>query len=331
MVLNAVKTQKNKLLIFNVIQNKMTLLLDSSRKRAIFEVTKRLAMNQLPIEKRTQIISMLVEGTSIRAITRITGCSKNTIAKLLGDVGRACMKFHNEKVTGVSSQRIQADETWTFIGKKEKRASVEDKEKGLGDCWTWVALDADSKLAVSWFVGDRTLESARTFMQDVASRLVNRVQLTTDGHKAYLQAVNEAFTGEIDYAQLVKIYGTPCGEHENERKYSPAECTGAKKTNISGTPEHKHVSTSYVERSNLTMRMHMRRFTRLTNAFSKKLENHIYAVALHFVYYNFCRIHQTLRVTPAMEAGLTKDLMEISDIVKLVDKYDANQGVAAGL
>ncbi|HET6991978.1 MAG TPA: IS1 family transposase, partial [Bacteroidia bacterium] len=196
----------------------------------------------------------------------------------------------------------------------------EGMENEAGDIWTWTALDADSKLIVSWYVGDRSANSANIFMQEVAGRLSNRVQLTTDGHKPYLDAVEDAFNGKIDFATLIKIYGASEGS-SNEKRYSPAQCIGAEKKKVLGNPDPKHVSTSYVERQNLTMRMHMRRFTRLTNGFSKKIENHCYAIALHFVYYNFCKIHKTLRVTPAMEAGLTKDLMEISDIVKLVDKY----------
>lgn len=275
-------------------------------------------MNKLPIEKRTHIISLLVEGMSMRSVTRITGCSKNTVAKLLVDVGRVCIQFHNEKVVGVAAKRIQCDEIWSFVYSKEKNVP-EEMEGRAGDVWTWTGIDADSKLIVGWLVGDRSAETATVFMKDLAGRLSSRVQLTTDGYKSYLDAIDAAFTGEVDFAQLVKIYG---GDNQKERKYSPAQYVGAKKTPISGSPDQKHISTSFVERQNLTMRMHMRRFTRLTNAFSKKIENHNYAIALHFVYYNFCKIHKTLRVTPAMEAGLTKDLMEISHIVKLTDKYD---------
>lgn len=277
-------------------------------------------MNQLPLEKRTQIINLLVEGNSLRATARICDVSRNTVDKLLVEVGKACMQFHDEKVINVKSKRCQCDEIWSFCGAKEKNASDEMKEKGWGDVWTWTALDADSKLIVSWYVGDRTANSANIFMQEVAGRLSNRVQLTTDGHKPYLDAVEDAFNGQVDFATLIKIYGTSEGSG-SEKRYSPAECIGAEKKKILGNPDPKHVSTSYVERQNLTMRMHMRRFTRLTNGFSKKIENHCYAIALHFVYYNFCKIHKTLRTTPAMEAGLTKDLMEISDIVLLTDKY----------
>jgi len=273
-------------------------------------------MNQLPLEKRTQIVQLLVEGNSIRAITRITGCSKNTVTKLLVDIGKACEKFHDEKVKGVTAKRVQCDEIWSFVYAKKKNVPEGMHDKA-GDFWTWVGIDSDTKLAISFFVGNRDFESANIFIQDLAGRINNRVQLTTDGLKAYLEAVEDAFGGNIDFAQLHKIYATV--SREDSRKYSPAECTGAIKKQVSGNPDPKHVSTSHVERQNLTMRMHMRRFTRLTNGFSKKVENHCYAVALHFVYYNFCKIHTTLRVTPAMEAGLTNDIMEISDIVKLAD------------
>lgn len=276
-------------------------------------------MNRLPIEKQTQIINLLVEGNSLRATSRISGCSINTVSKLLVDVGRACALFHNETVKNVTSKRIQCDEIWSFVYSKEKNVP-EGMEDHAGDVWTWTAIDADSKLVVSWLTAGRDADSAYTFMCDVADRLANRVQLTSDGLKVYLDAVDAAFTGEVDYAQLVKMYGGVDGNN-NERRYSPAVCTGAKKSAVYGNPDSRHVSTSFVERQNLTMRMHMRRFTRLTNAFSKKVENHSYAIALHFVYYNFCKIHKTLRVTPAMEAGLTADVMEIADIVRLIDRY----------
>ena len=270
-------------------------------------------MNQLPIEKRTQIIKLLVEGNFLRSTSRITGTSINTVTKLLVDVGRACEKFHDKTVKNVRAKRVQCDEIWSFVYAKEKNVP-QGMENEAGDIWTWVGIDADTKLVVNWFVGNRDLQSAQLFMDGVAGRLRNRVQLTTDGHKAYLLAVDNAFDGKVDYAQLVKIYGQ---DIQGEKKYSPAEFVEAKKVTISGTPDEKHISTSYVERQNLTMRMHMRRFTRLTNAFSKKIENHCYAIALHFVYYNFCKIHKTLRVTPAMEAGLMDRWMEIEDIVRL--------------
>lgn len=273
-------------------------------------------MNTLPLDKRAQIIRLLVEGNSIRSITRIVDVSKNTVTKLLVDIGRACQQFHNEHVVNVKSERIQCDEIWSFCYAKQKNVT-QDMREGSGDVWTWTAIDADSKLIVSWFVGDREAGSAYEFMNDVADRLANRVQLTTDGHRAYLTAVERAFDNDIDFAQLVKMYGGAEGGNDQEKKYSPAECTGTKKTRITGDPNPKFVSTSYVERQNLTMRMHMRRFTRLTNAFSKKIENHAYAIALHFVYYNFCKIHNSLSITPAMQAGLTKRVMSIEDITNL--------------
>ena len=233
-------------------------------------------------------------------------------------MGRACEKFHDEKVRGLKSSKIQADEIWSFVYSKQKNVP-DGMENEAGDVWTWTAIDADSKLIVSWFVGDRSAISANIFMKDVASRLLNKVQLTTDGHAAYLSAVDNAFENNIDFAQLQKIYGFAEGESQNERKYSPAKCTGIRKTVISGEPDEKHISTSYVERQNLTIRMHNRRFTRLTNAFSKKIDNHCLALALHFVYYNFVKIHKTLRVPTAMEAGLIKRLMSIEDIVRLAD------------
>jgi IS1 family transposase len=279
-------------------------------------------MNKLPIQKKVQIINLLVEGNSLRSTSRIADVSFNTVLKLLPQVGRACEKFHNETVITVKAKRIQADEIWSFVYAKEKNTTTEMKEGGAGDAWTWTAIDADSKLIVSWYVGNRDAESAHHFMYDVADRLANKVQLTTDGHHAYLEAVDNAFHLNIDFAQLVKIYGSSEGESTTERKYSCAECTGAKNKVISGEPNPKFISTSYVERQNLTMRMHMRRFTRLTNAFSKKLENHCHAIALYFVYYNFCKIHKSLSVTPAMQAGLTKKPMTLEDIAMLCD-YEA--------
>jgi IS1 family transposase len=276
-------------------------------------------MNQLPLNKKVQIINLLVEGNSLRSTTRITGCSINTVTKLLVDVGKACQKFHNESVINVASKRVQCDEIWSFVYAKQANVP-EEMEETAGNVWTWVGIDADTKLAVSWIVGNRDAETAFIFMQDVACRLKNRVQLTTDGFKTYLDAVEDAFQGNVDYAVLRKLYGNSNIERDFERKYTPSDCTGVKKRIITGNPDEEHISTSYVERQNLTMRMSMRRFTRLTNGFSKKFENHCHAIALYFVHYNFVRIHKTLRVTPAMEAGLTKDFMEIEDIVKLTVK-----------
>ena len=286
-------------------------MLDRTRK-----VQYLYGMNKLPIEKKIQIINLLVEGNSLRSTSRIADVSINTVTKLLVDTGKACEKFHNETVVNVKTKKIQADEIWSFVYSKEKNIP-QGMEDYAGDVWTWTAIDADSKLIVSWYVGQRDLISATDFMKDVASRLANRVQLTTDGHRPYLQAVENAFDGEIDYAMLQKLYGQPEGKH-NEKRYSPAQCIGTECNIVHGRPEEKHISTSYVERQNLTMRMGMRRFTRLTNAFSKKIENHCYAIALHFVYYNFVRQHKTLRVTPAMAAGLTKRFMSLEDVVRLV-------------
>lgn len=277
-------------------------------------------MNKLPLEKRAQIVRLLVEGNSLRATSRIADVAFNTVLKFVPEVGSACIKFHNEKVQQVNAKRVQCDEIWSFVYAKEKNVeNAKCAPDRAGDAWTWTAIDADSKLIISFAVGGRDAFTAQDFMNDVASRLKNRVQLTTDGFKPYLKAVDDAFDGEIDFAQLIKVYGAPEGTNASERKYSPAECTGAEKKWISGDPEEKHISTSYVERQNLTIRMSNRRFTRLTNAFSKKIENHIYALALHFVYYNFCRIHKTLKVTPAMEAKLAVRVMTIEDIIRLID------------
>ena len=275
-------------------------------------------MNKLSTEKRAAVVAALVEGCSIRATVRMTGVAKNTIVKLLAELGPACEEFHNETVQNVRSRRVQCDEIWSFVGAKQKNVPAEKAGTfGIGDVWTWTAIDADSKLIVSWLVGTRDGGAAYTFMQDVASRLRNRVQLTTDGHTPYLAAVEDAFGADIDYAMLVKIYGP---DPQAEKRYSPAQCLGCKVETITGDPDPKHISTSYVERQNLTMRMSMRRFTRLTNAFSKKVENHCAAVALYFVYYNFCRVHQALRVTPAMEAGLSDHVWTIAEIVALLDR-----------
>lgn len=275
-------------------------------------------MNKLSSADRARILHLLCEGNAIRAVVRLTGVSKNTVTKLLIDAGKACAAYHDEHVRGLSTKRCQVDEIWSFTYAKEKNvAKAKSAPAEAGDTWTWTAIDADSKLIVSYLVGGRDSEYAMWFMDDLRSRLANRVQLTSDGHGAYLRAVEGAFGGDVDYAQLIKLYG-PAPEGP-QRRYSPAECTGAKKVRVEGDPDPKHVSTSYSERQNLTMRMHMRRFTRLTNAFSKKVENHAYAVALHMMYYNFVRIHQKLRVTPAMAAGVTDKLWEIDDIAKLVE------------
>ena len=280
-------------------------------------------MNKLPADKRAAILSLLCEGMSLRAVTRHTGASINTVTKLLIDAGKACEAFHDQSVRNVTAKRVQCDEIWSFTYAKQRNvAAAKAAPDHAGDTWTWTALDADSKLIVAFLVGGRDAGYADEFMRDVADRLANRVQLTTDGHKAYLDAVEGAFGADVDYAQLVKLYGETPGP---TGRYSPAECTGIRKTRVEGNPDKAHVSTSYVERQNLTMRMHMRRFTRLTNAFSKKVENHTYAVALHCVFYNYVRIHKTLRVTPAMAAGLTPKLWEMSDLVEMVEKWESDK------
>jgi len=278
-------------------------------------------MNRLSIEKQAQIISLLVEGNSLRSTSRIADCSINTVTKLLVEVGKACAQFHNDTVLSLQSKRIQLDEIWSFVYAKERNLPEALKEKeGVGDVWTWTAIDADSKLIISWLVGNHSREAAEIFLKDVAIRLAGqRVQMTSDGYSAYIDAVSNNFMGNVDFAQIIKIFGGT-NDPRSSGKYSPPECIGTKKTTVIGNPDKKHISTSFVERQNLTMRMHMRRFTRLTNAFSKKIENHCHAIALHFVYYNFVKIHKTLRVTPAMEAGIASRPMEIVDIVNLVNQ-----------
>lgn len=290
----------------------MTIALDPKHKSSY-----QMGMNKLPLAKRTQILAMLVEGSSMRSISRVADVSINTVSKLLVEAGEACIALHDETVRNVKASRIQCDEIWSFCHAKEKNvATAKAAPEGAGDVWTWTALDADTKLIVSYFVGDRSGESAINLMDDLRARLANKVQLTTDGHRAYLEAVEGAFGADVDYAQLVKLYGPTIAA---PGRYSPAECIGAKKVRVEGNPDIAHVSTSYVERQNLTMRMSMRRFTRLTNAFSKKLDNHIHALALYFAFYNFCRIHKTLRVTPAMAAGITDKLWSLEDIVAKID------------
>lgn len=273
-------------------------------------------MNRLNIKKQVQILSALIEGNSIRATCRITDTAKGTVLKLLADVGKACKDYQDKVFRNLTCKRIQCDEIWSFCYAKEKNVPEEKQGQfGYGDIYTWTAICADTKLVPCWFIGRRDYLSARLFIQNLAKRLIGRVQLTTDGHRAYLQAVEDAFGKDIDYSQLIKLYGS---DRDSEVKYSPAQCNGTIKEKIQGNPDPKHVSTSYVERQNLTMRMSMRRFTRLTNAFSKKVDNLSHAVALHFMYYNFFRIHQTLRVTPAMEAKVTDRLWEIEDIILLL-------------
>jgi IS1 family transposase len=280
-------------------------------------------MNVLTSERRSQVVSALVEGNSIRSVARMSGVSRNTIMSLLVAVGAACAEYQDKALRNLPCKRVQCDEIWSFCYGKDK--NLPDDKRGVfgfGSVWTWTALDAETKLICSWMVGNRDSVAARMFIQDLAGRLANRIQLTTDGHKAYLEAVSEAFGNNIDYAMLIKIYGE---DQTGDTRYSPAECNGTRLETIIGSPVRKHVSTSYVERQNLTMRMHMRRFTRLTNAFSKKLENHVAAISLHFMYYNFVRIHQTLRVTPAMAAGVTDKVWEVADLVRLLDDQPAKE------
>ncbi len=272
-------------------------------------------MNRLSIAKRAQIIQMPVEGSSLRATSRMADVSINTVTKLLVDVGAAAADYHDAAVRNVRVRRLQCDEIWCFVGAKAKNVTLEQKAAGWGDVWTWTAIDADTKLCVSWLVGGRSAAWAQDFMEDCASRIRGRVQLTTDGHKAYLEAVEGAFGMDVDFATLQKIYGAP--STEEQRRYSPAKCIGCEMKTVIGNPDPKHVSTSYVERQNLTMRMGMRRFTRLTNGFSKKLENHAHMVALHFIHYNFARIHKTLRVTPAMAASLSDHVWSYEEIAAL--------------
>jgi IS1 family transposase len=275
-------------------------------------------MNKLSIEDRRRVVAALVEGNSLRSITRMTGIHRTTIMKLLADLGAACSDYQSKVFVNLPCKRIQCDEIWSFVYAKDKNCTTEMKKEGYGDCWTWVAMDADTKLIRCWFVGGRDAGYAYDFMHELASRLANRVQLTTDGHKAYLSAVESAFGSEIDYAMLQKIYGGTPSQVNPATRYSPPTVTGIKKEVIMGSPDAKHTSTSYVERQNLTMRMAMRRFTRLTNGFSKKLENHEHAIALHYMNYNFCRIHQSLRITPAMAANVTDHVWSLDEVIALL-------------
>ena len=278
-------------------------------------------MNRLNTAKRAQVIAALVEGNSINATCRMLGVGKHTVLRLLKDAGCACAAFHDANVRNLRVGRAQCDEVWSFIYAKQKNVTEEQMAAGAGDCWTWTAIDADTKLIISYMLGDRGASTARDFMQDVAGRISNRIQLTTDGHRVYAEAVEQAFGSEIDYALLVKIYGA---SNEGESRYSPATCIGCRTGVLAGNPDPKHISTSYVERQNLSMRMGMRRFTRLTNGFSKKFENHAHQVALYFFHYNFCRIHTTLRVTPAMEAGLTDHVWTLAELCSLLPERKPN-------
>lgn len=282
------------------------------------------SMNRLDTNTRARVVAALVEGNSIRATVRMTGVAKNTISNLLLDLGEACSDYMSRTLVDLPCKRIQCDEIWSFCYSKQKNVPEQfEGEWGYGDVWTWTAICADTKLVPSYFVARRDVECAKLFIDDLASRLANRVQLTTDGHRPYLQAVEDAFGAGIDYAVLIKLFGSEGSNKNPETRYSPSVCTGIRKEVITGKPDPKHVSTSHVERQNLTMRMSMRRFTRLTNGFSKKIENHEAAIALHFMHYNFARVHQTIRVTPAMEAGVSKHVWSIEEIVGLVEQREA--------
>lgn len=275
-------------------------------------------MNVLSTKDRAMILTLLVEGNGVNATARITGKSNNTVLKLLAEAGAACAAYHDRAVRNLKSERMQADEIWAFVGMKERNVPKEQRGAGLGDVWTWTALDPDSKLIVSFLVGQRSRACAEAFTADLASRLANKIQLTTDGYRPYVNAVEKAFGGDIDFAMLKKLYSNPVGNSQ-ERRYSSGHCCGTIQGTVCGNPDDKHVSTSYVERQNLTMRMHMRRFTRLTNSFSKKIENHENAVSLHFMFYNFCKIHTTLKVTPAMAAGIDDHVWSMDEVVMMMD------------
>ncbi len=278
-------------------------------------------MNRLSVEQRAKILSLLIEGNSLRAAARLADVSYNTVCKLFVDAGRVCAEYQDQALRNLPCKRLQLDEIWSFVYAKQKNVpTAKAAPDDAGDVWTWVAIDADTKLVPSWRVGDRSSATAFEFVSDLASRLRNRVQITTDGHKPYLEAIEGAFGGDVDYAMLVKVYGkTP----EGQRRYSPPECIGAHKHRVEGNPDITHVSTSYVERQNLTMRMSIRRFTRLTNAFSKKLDNHALSVALHYMHYNFCRIHKSLRITPAMAAGVTDHVWTMNEVAALIAAKEA--------
>jgi len=277
-------------------------------------------MNKLSRDARAQILGMMVEGVSIRAISRMTGASKNTVVKLLEDAGEAFSDYQDRTMRTLTCKRLQVDEIWAFVYAKAKNVeTAKAAPEGAGDCWTWMAIDADTKLIPSFYIGARDAYAAQAFIGDLAGRLANRVQLTSDGHKPYLEAVEQSFGADIDYAILIKHYGQPTGALG---RYSPGECTGVDLRRVEGRPDLAHVSTSYAERANLTLRMGSRRFTRLTNAFSKKVENHAHSVAIHTMHYNFVRIHQTLRCTPAMAAGVSKTLWELADMVKVLEEWE---------
>jgi IS1 family transposase len=277
-------------------------------------------MNVLDIDKRAQIVACLIEGTSMRAAGRLTGAAKKTVERLIESVGNGCIAYHDKAMRKLTCKLIQVDEVWSFAGVKDKNASAEQKAKGLGSVWTWIALDSESKLIPAWHVGGRGFNDAQRFIQDLSERLAHRVQLTTDGHGPYLEAVESSFGSEIDFAQLIKLYGTPSTTDNKaaEIRYSPPICTGARKVKRMGNPDFKLISTSHIERQNLTLRMGCRRYTRLTNGYSKKVERHTLATAIHFMHYNFCRIHHTLRITPAMAAGISDHVWSLEDLIERV-------------
>lgn len=274
-------------------------------------------MNKLSTAKRTQVIAALVEGAGVNSVCRMTGVGKPTVLRLLESLGKACQDYQDRTLRNLTCKRVQVDEIWSFCFAKDRNLPDELKEEfGFGSVWTWMAIDADTKIIPAWLVGDRTPEYAQKFISDLASRLVHRIQLTSDGHKPYLEAVWNAFHGDIDYAMLIKLYSNPPTEHQT--RYSPGVCCGARKAKIAGHPDKRHVSTSYAERHNLQMRMSMRRFTRLTNAHSKKIQNHVYSIAIYTMFYNFVRIHSTLRVTPAMEAGVSNHVWSLEEMIGLL-------------
>ena len=276
-------------------------------------------MNKLSTEEKVRVVACLVEGNSLRSTVRMTGIHRTTIQKLLVELGTACSAYQDKAFVNLPCKNLQCDEIWAFVGAKEKNTHPEKKEIGWGDAWTFAAICRDTKLIPCWLVGPRDANTAYHFIHDLQPRLANRVQLTTDGLKAYLQPIEDAFGGDVDFAQLIKLYGNQLGANQPaEVRYSPAQCVGARKAVVSGKPEFKHISTSHIERQNLTMRMSMRRFTRLTNGFSKKLENHEAAIALHFMHYNFARIHMSLRITPAMAAGISDHVWSLEEIVGLI-------------
>jgi len=285
-------------------------------------------MNRLNNETRAQVINCLIEGCSIRSTVRMTGVAKKTVMRLLCEVGEVCADYQDKAFKNLPCRHLQLDEMWAWIYCKEKNRTEEiaRKHPDAGDVWLWVAVDADTKLVPSWMLGQRDLTAAHAFVSDLASRLANRVQITTDGHRPYLEAIENAFGMEVDYSILQKIYGAP---QENETRYSPARCIGAEIRPVSGNPERKHISTSYIERQNWTVRTKMRRYTRLSNGFSRKGENHAAAVALNYFAYNFIQIHSTLRTSPAQAAGVTDHLWSVADLVSLVDSYEKNHSLAA--